>query len=236
MAFIESFIDHSLDLPFCLPEDIHNLSQARSHLGGKECPLVSAACFSPPSSSPACAGRRRISAEFPGPLPTAREHPIPNCAVTVNQSRPPARNSRRRPTARGSSCSPVCRPARITCASSTPGFRSAEQNGVVLDAASSRDFAIRLEVGQLIGIGVRLGRVGAGADHVGRHRPRHQRDAGQPDRPERPRVHAIAAARPGRGRDHAQRLQPAVVAGPAARQRHPDTVELLHGGRRGESR
>ena len=30
-----------------------------------------------------------------------------------------------------------------------PGFRSAEHNGVVLDAASSRDVALRLEVGQL---------------------------------------------------------------------------------------
>src|SRR5215472_7503146 len=73
---------------------------------------------------------------------------IPNCVVTVNN---PATGQKLQTDTDGAGLFVFASlPAgtynlRIEHA----GFRSAEQSGVVLDAASSRDFSIRLEVGQL---------------------------------------------------------------------------------------
>jgi hypothetical protein len=73
---------------------------------------------------------------------------IPNCAVTVNN---PAtgRKLQTETDSAGLFVFPSLPAGTYNLRVEHAGFRSVEQSGVILDAASNRDFAIRVEVGQL---------------------------------------------------------------------------------------
>jgi hypothetical protein len=72
---------------------------------------------------------------------------IPNCVVTVTN--PDTGLKQTETDTAGIFVFPSLPAGTYNLRFEHTGFRSAEQNGVVLDGASSRDFAMRLEVGQL---------------------------------------------------------------------------------------
>src|SRR5689334_6556352 len=73
---------------------------------------------------------------------------IPNCVVTVNNPATGQKLQTETDNA-GLFVFPSLPAGTYNVRVEHAGFRSAEQNGVVLDAASSRDFSIRLDVGQV---------------------------------------------------------------------------------------